>query len=106
MNLLENAVKFTPEGGKVTVEALAGGFVVSDTGPGFEPSEDLFAKFHQGKQDGVKNPGAGLGLAIVKKLVDLHDGSVSCAHNFNAFGTKIFQHRAKHEACFRIVVEN
>ena len=74
-NLLDNAVKFTPAEGRVTVTLADGGFRVSDTGPGLGLDRP-FEKFAQGRQDGVKNPGFGLGLAIAKKLVELHGGVI------------------------------
>ena len=86
-NLLDNAVKFTPAGGRVAVTLVDGGFRVSDTGPGLGVDRP-FEKFAQGRQDGVKHPGFGLGLAIAKKLVDLHGGTVEI--KTGAGGTEFF----------------
>lgn len=80
-NFVENAVKYTPEGGEVTVEAEREGdqiiVRVRDTGSGIakENLPKLFAKFFQ--VDHTK-PGAGLGLAICKRLVEAHGGKIWC----------------------------
>jgi two-component system cell cycle sensor histidine kinase PleC len=84
LNLISNAVKFTPPGGTVTAFArsLPSGEVeigVSDTGVGIDPAdiEAVFAAFGQGRHD-ISSPekGTGLGLPIVKGLVEAHGGSV------------------------------
>jgi two-component system CheB/CheR fusion protein len=85
-NLLQNAAKFTPRGGKTTVsvqEDAARGeaiLAVRDTGAGIEP-EMLARLFHPFAQADVtldrSKGGLGLGLALVKGLVELHGGSVS-----------------------------
>ena len=79
-NLIDNALRLTPSGGTVTVEALpAPGYVefaVRDTGPGI-PAEQLphlFDRFWQGAR--ARRGGAGLGLAIVKGIVEAHGGRV------------------------------
>ncbi len=79
-NLIENALRLTPEGGSVTVAAAPGSVAVRDTGPGLSP-EDLpraFERFylydHYRSQRAV---GSGLGLAIVHELAAAMGGSVS-----------------------------
>jgi PAS domain S-box-containing protein len=82
-NLLSNAAKFTPAGGRVTleVEARAPRAVirVRDTGVGIEPEamETIFDPFTQAKQTLARSEGGlGLGLALVRGLVALHGGDV------------------------------
>ncbi|MFN3974218.1 MAG: sensor histidine kinase, partial [Dehalococcoidia bacterium] len=81
-NLLDNAIKFTPAGGKVWLRVQAQdsqvAFVVEDTGIGIAPEHlphifERFYKAHRTHQD----PGAGLGLAIVKHIAQAHGGSVA-----------------------------
>jgi signal transduction histidine kinase len=84
MNLIGNAIKFTPVQGRVTVSASKNGeesvqVSVSDTGPGVPPDEKekVFAKFYQIAEVNGENPnGTGLGLAISKALVELHGGKI------------------------------
>jgi len=84
LNLLSNAVNFTPNGGEVHVVAVAVGeyikIAVIDTGPGIS-NEDLphiMTPFRRGENDPYRaNEGWGLGLAIAKSLIDLHDGEIT-----------------------------
>jgi PAS domain S-box-containing protein len=82
-NVLSNAVKFTPDGGRVTVDVAArnGGAEVNitDTGVGIDPSflPYVFDKFRQADGSFTRQHGGlGLGLAIARHLVELHGGSV------------------------------
>lgn len=80
VNLLDNAFKFTPQYGSITVEVSTSGerlvITVSDTGEGIAPEEMAYItqKFYKGSS---KLSGSGLGLAICKEIVQLHAGQFS-----------------------------
>ncbi|MBZ5491150.1 MAG: PAS domain-containing sensor histidine kinase [Acidobacteriia bacterium] len=85
-NLLNNAVKFTPETGRVWIEAARQGdalhISVCDTGIGIPEREQpsIFEKFYQvGDTTGGVREGTGLGLPITKHLVEVHGGAISVA---------------------------
>lgn len=78
-NLVDNALRVTPEGGRVTIAASNGRIVVADTGPGIEAADlpHAFERFHlHSRQPGRSKEGAGVGLAIVRELTELMGGSV------------------------------
>jgi signal transduction histidine kinase len=79
-NLVENALRETPAGGAVTVEAGRAELRVSDTGPGIPPEDvpHAFERFYLYDKIGKGRPvGSGLGLAIVRQLATAMGGSVS-----------------------------
>jgi signal transduction histidine kinase len=83
-NLLSTAVKFTPEGGRVTLKAACDGndlvFSVADTGVGISPDEQdlIFEKFRQAAKPMTREQGGtGLGLSIVRELAKLLRGDVT-----------------------------
>ncbi|MEM8961177.1 MAG: ATP-binding protein, partial [Acidobacteriota bacterium] len=86
VSLIDNAIKFTPEGAvRVAVAAapkrgdrVTLAFTVSDSGPGIPEAlrKKIFEPFEQGLEDPVDASGAGLGLAISRRLVDQMDGSL------------------------------
>jgi signal transduction histidine kinase len=83
VKLLENAVKFSPARGDVTLTvAVSGGavqFAVRDQGPGVAPedSERIFTRFYQAERTAKSHPdGYGLGLAVAQVIADAHGGSI------------------------------
>ncbi len=92
-NLISNAVKYTPAGGRITLEARRTdawiALTVADTGIGI-PENDLdriFGKFERANAQ-AKQPGAGLGLSLVKSFVELHGGRMEITSAENR-GTRV-----------------
>ena len=92
-NLIDNALRYTPAGGTVTVgTGMRDGMSylsVEDTGPGIaaEEREKVFERFY--RVAGTEGDGSGLGLAIVKEIVDRHGGTVSIGRARWRHGTRI-----------------
>ncbi|GBC87766.1 Signal transduction histidine-protein kinase BaeS [bacterium HR12] len=85
VNLLSNALRHTPGGGRITVRTGVRGdeavLEVLDTGPGIA-AEDLphvFERFYRGR-GAEAGPGSGIGLAVVAELVAAHGGAVEAAN--------------------------
>jgi signal transduction histidine kinase len=99
-NLVDNALKFSPAGALITLEAvLVGAEVlvsVNDTGPGIAAADipNLFDRFYQSRHSvapATGEGGKGLGLAIVKRIVELHGGQVQ-VHSMVGAGTQVVVH--------------
>lgn len=100
-NLLNNAVKFTPKGGRIAIRSSNEGgqfvFEISDTGIGIEPERQrrIFEAFDQGERSITRQfGGLGLGLTISKTLLDLHGGTISVQSEGKDRGTtfRVFLH--------------
>lgn len=85
MNLLANALRYTPDGGSVTIRlTLEAGWIraaVEDTGPGIPPEDrtNVFERFYrvdQGRARAADGSGSGLGLAVVRSIVEAHGGQI------------------------------
>lgn len=104
LNLLTNAVKYTPSGGHVNVrfwnETTAAGIIeslisVEDDGIGIAPEfqSHIFEPFSQENRPGYESTGTGLGLAIVKQLVDLMGGTITLKSTLNKGSTFTIRHQ-------------
>ena len=94
LNVIHNAVKFTPPGGQITVSADAvdgyGRITVRDTGVGIEPDDlpRVFERFFRSDMSRTGG-GAGLGLAIAQRIVNLHRGEIEIESDGVDRGTKV-----------------
>ena len=80
-NLLDNAIRYTPSGGRIDVaidsDEAGATLSVTDTGPGIAPEdrERVFDRFHRGSA--TEESGSGLGLSIVKRIADAHRATIT-----------------------------
>ena len=95
-NLLDNAVKYTPEGGRIDLRIAADGsgveLQVDDSGPGLpaEERERVLGRFYRaGQAQTTQAPGSGLGLAIVKSIADLHGATVVLGTSADLGGLRV-----------------
>ncbi|MEM9822209.1 MAG: HAMP domain-containing sensor histidine kinase [Bacteroidota bacterium] len=95
-NLVDNALKFTPKGGKVSIQLSPKEdevvVSISDTGPGIpqKDQEFIFERFHQANKIKEKSSGAGLGLAIAKKILDIHNSTIKVISRPNEGASFVF----------------
>ncbi len=82
-NLIENAIKYTPENGQIQISTTETEndmlVTISDTGEGISPEDQqlIWKKFVRGKNQDLKTKGSGLGLYLVKYFIELHGGKIS-----------------------------
>ena len=93
MNVLDNAAKWSPPGGRVgvTLEAnSAWHLTVTDQGPGIAPDDlpHIFERFYRA-ESARSMPGSGLGLAIVRNVVTSHGGSIDITSSATGGGTRV-----------------
>jgi two-component system sensor histidine kinase KdpD len=93
-NVLDNAAKYSPPGGRIAVEARQTDgrieIVVRDEGPGIAPAaiERLFDKFYRADQGDRRRAGTGLGLAIAKGFVEVQDGTIAARNRSDRAGAE------------------
>lgn len=101
VNLIENAIRYTPKGGQIDVTLRGQGaevcLVIEDSGPGIPHAERqrAFDRFYRGR--GVAAAGSGLGLAIVKRIADRHAASVSLDDGASLGGLRVYVAFERHE---------
>jgi two-component system sensor histidine kinase MprB len=89
-NLLDNARKWSPDGGTVAVTLADGDLVVRDEGPGIDAADlpYVFDRFYR-SADARRLPGSGLGLAIVRQVAEMHGGAAWAAPPRDGLGAEM-----------------
>lgn len=96
-NLLDNALKFTPPGGRVLLQVTGENeqvkVAIADSGPGIPVPDQpyIFDRYYQRKNRKKEKEGTGLGLAIVKKILDLHECQIRVFSQLEKGATFVFQ---------------
>ena len=91
-NLLDNAIKYTPSGGRIAVRLRSGihgsvtdgvSIVIADTGPGIPAAErkNVFRRFYRVESSRGESPGHGLGLSLARAIATYHHGSLELGSN-------------------------
>jgi len=108
-NLIDNAIKFTPEGGTILLQLMNENnnikVKISDSGVGISQDEiqHIYDRFNQGKEK--KSKGLGLGLAIVKKILEVHEVDISTTSTPNkgttfSFDIPVYRSKPKKELIY------
>ncbi|MDD5673096.1 MAG: HAMP domain-containing sensor histidine kinase [Chitinivibrionales bacterium] len=94
LNILDNAIKFSPENGSVSItlktDSKTATILIADNGPGIDAGdlENIFKRFYRSEIVRADTEGSGLGLAIAQELIRLHNGTISVSSN-KAQGTQV-----------------